>query len=62
MPYSDPNKQRESWRRYYHRNPEAHRARSRDTYHTRKALGICTHCGKADARPNKIKCESCKDR
>lgn len=28
-------------------------------YHKRKALGICTHCGRNDAEPGRVECKKC---
>ena len=38
---------------------EYNRVYARETYHWRKAHGICTRCGKEDAEPHKTLCAEC---
>lgn len=59
MPYRNPDDRLACWRRHYHLHRAAYQQRHKERYDMRKAAGVCTSCGKQDARPNRVMCAQC---
>lgn len=52
-------KNREASINYYNRHKEQNRIKSRVRYNKLKQVGLCTSCGKRQARNNKVCCDRC---
>mgnify|MGYP006874657936 CR=1 FL=1 len=50
---------RQNWQRNGHKYKEKNRIHSKELYDSRKKLGMCTKCGKVQAKPGRAKCEKC---